>query len=143
LISLAIAIVFVVFVACSAFAGKLPPLVLALYLGASTVAFAAYALDKSAAQKDRWRTKESTLQLLGLIGGWPGALIAQTLLRHKSKKKSFQLVFWVTVLLNCSALIALLMPEAFNALRSTICKTSRSQAPGRTPNSFPSSSLGT
>jgi uncharacterized membrane protein YsdA (DUF1294 family) len=39
-----------------------------------------------------------------LHGGWLGALSARQLLRHKSKKKSFQIIFWMTVLLNCSAL---------------------------------------
>jgi uncharacterized membrane protein YsdA (DUF1294 family) len=105
---LAFATIFVAFVAGSAWAGKLPALVLALYLGGSLVAFTVYALDKSAARNGRWRTRESTLHLLGLIGGWPGALIAQQLLRHKSQKRPFQLFFWSTVLLNCSALLYLL-----------------------------------
>ena len=74
------ALLFATFVAASVWAGTLSPLVLALYLGASLVTFAAYALDKSAAQKGQWRTRESTLHLLGLIGGWPGALIAQRVL---------------------------------------------------------------
>jgi uncharacterized membrane protein YsdA (DUF1294 family) len=68
------------------------------------VAFCAYALDKSAARTGRWRTPEGTLHIFGLAGGWPGALVAQKVLRHKSQKQSFQLVFWATVLLNCSAL---------------------------------------
>jgi uncharacterized membrane protein YsdA (DUF1294 family) len=60
-------------------------------------------LDKSAARRDRWRTRESTLHLLGAIGGWPGALAAQQLLRHKSAKPSFQGVFWLTVVANVGA----------------------------------------
>lgn len=119
-VSLALAIVFVVFVATSAFAGKLPSIVPGLYLVASIVAFAAYAFDKSAAQNNQWRTQESTLHMLGIIGGWPGALVAQRLLRHKSKKLSFQVVFWATVMLNCGALIWLLTPQGFNALRSIL-----------------------
>lgn len=90
-----------------AFAGKLPLLVLWLYCSASVITFAVYGLDKSAAKNDRWRTQETTLHLLALIGGWPGALVAQKLLRHKSKKAEFQTVFWVTVVLNCGALVAL------------------------------------
>ena len=50
------------------------PLVLAIYLGASAMAFLAYALDKSAAMKGRWRTPENTLHIYALAGGWPGAL---------------------------------------------------------------------
>jgi len=69
-----------------------------------------YALDKSAAKKGAWRTQESTLHLLSLAGGWPGALIAQQKLRHKSKKQSFRFVFWVTVIMNCSAFFWLFTP---------------------------------
>ena len=74
-----------------------------VYVVASVITFLAYAQDKSAAQHNRWRTKESTLHSLALVGGWPGALLAQKLLRHKSSKASFQRVFWVTVLVNVLA----------------------------------------
>lgn len=80
---------------------------LGLYLGASLLAFLAYAFDKSAARKRRWRIPERTLHLLSLFCGWPGAWAAQQLLRHKSSKRSFQRVFWVTVLLNCGMLAGL------------------------------------
>ena len=83
-------------------------LVLFTYLGASILTFLTYMFDKSAARSNQWRTPERTLHLLGLIGGWPGALIAQKLLRHKTKKLSFRVVFWTTVLLNCSGLVWLL-----------------------------------
>ena len=87
-----------------ALAGWLPFAVLEVYLVASVITFLMYALDKSAAQHNMWRTKESTLYLLGLIGGWPGALFAQRWLRHKSKKREFQTILWVTVVLNCGVL---------------------------------------
>jgi uncharacterized membrane protein YsdA (DUF1294 family) len=74
------------------------------YLLMSILAFIAYAVDKSAAKHNRWRTQESTLHLLGVLGGWPGALLAQRWLRHKSKKTAFLVVFWLTVLINCAAL---------------------------------------
>ncbi len=85
-------------------AGKLRPVVLAVYLGASVVAFFAYGIDKSAAQKEQWRIPERTLHLFGVAGGWPGALLAQKVFRHKSRKQEFQAIFWVTVILNCIAL---------------------------------------
>lgn len=78
-------------------AGALPYPVLWLYLLFSVVAFTAYALDKHAAIKGRWRTPEATLQGLALLGGWPGALLAQQWLRHKTVKPAFQLVFWIIV----------------------------------------------
>lgn len=108
MLSLAFAILFLVFVTAAAFAGKLPAIVCVCYLGASIASLLAYVLDKSAAQNGQWRTKERTLHMLALFGGWPGALVAQRLLRHKSKKRSFQRLFWLIVVLNCSALIRLM-----------------------------------
>jgi len=116
--SLILGATFLFFVAASALIGKLPFAVFWLYLVASAIAFLAYASDKSAARNDQWRTKESTLHLVALAGGWPGALAAQRLLRHKSKKQSFQIVFWATVVLNCSALAWLFSPSGAGMLRS-------------------------
>jgi len=79
----------------------------ALYALASVACFIAYALDKAAARRGERRTPERTLLLLGLAGGWPGALAAQSLLRHKSAKPAFLFKFWCTVLLNLGALLAL------------------------------------
>lgn len=74
-----------------------------LYAVASAVTFLAYGMDKHAAKKGAWRIRERTLHLLALAGGWPGALLAQQLLRHKSAKAQFRRVFWVTVVLNVAA----------------------------------------
>jgi uncharacterized membrane protein YsdA (DUF1294 family) len=57
-----------------------------------------YWVDKRAAQTGQWRTPESTLQLLALAGGWPGAWLAQQVLRHKSSKLSFRFAYWLMVL---------------------------------------------
>jgi uncharacterized membrane protein YsdA (DUF1294 family) len=70
----------------------------------SLLTFIIYAMDKSAAIKGNWRIKESTLHLLSLAGGWPGALMAQQTLKHKSIKQPFRFVFWLTVLLNVALL---------------------------------------
>lgn len=80
--------------------------VLFAYLGLSLLAFLAYVYDKSAAVSGRWRISEQTLHLLSVAGGWPGALFAQQLLRHKTSKKSFVYAFWLTVLLNIGAFVA-------------------------------------
>lgn len=77
--------------------------VIAVYCVTSIVAFLAYWFDKSAAQRGQWRTKESSLLLLGLVGGWPGAVIAQKVLRHKTRKVSFQVAFWGSVVMNAAA----------------------------------------
>ena len=76
----------------------------------SVVCFLAYAFDKSAATAGRWRTPERTLLLLGLAGGWPGGLVAQHLLRHKTAKPSFRAAFWATVALNVAGLLVWTTP---------------------------------
>jgi len=85
---------------------RLPPIALGVLLLASLLTFAVYGFDKSAAQAGRWRTAESTLHLLSLAGGWPGAWCAQRLFRHKSRKAGFMAVYWATVLMNIAAVAA-------------------------------------
>lgn len=99
---------------------RLPGIVVVLYALASLVTLIVYARDKSAAKKNQWRTPESTLHLLALFAGWPGALLAQRLLRHKSSKQSFQLVFWLTVVVNCAALGWLLTADGSSMLNSLL-----------------------
>jgi uncharacterized membrane protein YsdA (DUF1294 family) len=77
-----------------------------LYLFASVFAFLAYACDKNAARRRQRRISENTLHLLSLAGGWPGALLAQKTLRHKTAKKSFQRMFMATALINCFVVLA-------------------------------------
>jgi len=115
-----VATFFLVIVGVSVLTAKIPPLVLALYMVASLLTFILYAVDKSAARKGAWRTKERTLHLLSLAGGWPGALVAQQKLRHKSKKQSFRSIFWCTVLLNCGVFVWLLTPTGADTLRALI-----------------------
>lgn len=71
----------------------------------SVCTYGVYALDKNAARRGRPRIPERSLHLLALLGGWPGALIAQQTLRHKTRKTSFQIIFWLTVLLNLAGLL--------------------------------------
>lgn len=79
---------------------QVPWTIAGIYLALSILTFAMYAADKRAAQANRWRTPENTLLIVGLIGGWPGAALAQQVLRHKTKKLSFRTKFWFTVILN-------------------------------------------
>ena len=75
-------------------------LLLATYLAMSLVAFAAYAADKFKAKHAMWRTPEKVLHVMELCCGWPGALLAQKILRHKSYKPSFRSVFWLMAFIN-------------------------------------------
>lgn len=79
--------------------------ILVAYLIMSAITFCAYAFDKYKAKKAMWRTPEKTLHLLEFCCGWPGAMLAQKLIRHKSYKPSFRVVFWLMVLANVSAVV--------------------------------------
>ncbi len=89
----------------------------AIYGAASAVTFVAYALDKSAASRGMRRTPESTLHMLALVCGWPGALLAQQLLRHKSTKAEFRVTFWTTVVLNVAGFLWVCSPAGRAALK--------------------------
>ena len=91
----------------------LGPWLAAIYALASALCFMAYAIDKRAAVRQRKRIPERTLLLLGLACGWPGGLLAQQWLRHKSSKTSFLVKFWLTVAANL-VLAALLVRHALS-----------------------------
>ena len=109
-------LLFLAFAFLAALAGAsvlagLPAAVPALYLCLSAVTFGAYARDKSAAVRKGARTPEAALHLWALAGGWPGALAAQQLLRHKSAKGGFIAVLWLCIAVNCALLLALFLPS--------------------------------
>jgi uncharacterized membrane protein YsdA (DUF1294 family) len=102
----------------------IPLWVAGLYLAASLLCFIVYAVDKSAAKANRQRVSERMLLLLGLLGGWPGAIVAQQTLRHKTQKASFRRPFWASVVVNllvfavfATPLLALLTEWAGRTLR--------------------------
>ena len=66
----------------------------------SIISVLAYGKDKAAALKGRWRVNEKTFHMLSLLGGWPGATLAQILFNHKTSKQPFRTIFWFTVILN-------------------------------------------
>lgn len=80
------------------------------YMAMSMATFIVYFLDKRAARLGQWRVKEATLHGLSLLCGWPGALLAQHLLRHKSAKPSFRRLFWLSVVLNILGFVLLFTP---------------------------------
>jgi len=88
----------------------LPLWVPAVYLVVSAVTAVVYAVDKRAARAGRHRVSENALHLLALAGGWPGAVIAQQGLRHKTAKRSFRRVFWATVVANVIVFVAVATP---------------------------------
>ena len=73
----------------------------------SLLTFALYYFDKRAAIRSARRTPETTLHILSAFGGWPGAFLAQRIFRHKTGKTGFQLMFWLTVIMNVSVAVLL------------------------------------
>lgn len=71
-----------------------------IYVLVSTITFWFYWNDKRRAQTGRRRFTENSLHLMALLGGWPGALLAQQLFRHKTRKLSFQFISWLIVMLH-------------------------------------------
>jgi uncharacterized membrane protein YsdA (DUF1294 family) len=71
-----------------------------LYLGCSFITFILFWFDKNRSRQKGWRIPERRLQLLSIVGGWPGAFLAIVLLKHKSNKVSFCLLLYGVSLFN-------------------------------------------
>jgi uncharacterized membrane protein YsdA (DUF1294 family) len=82
--------------------------VVGCYALVSAVTIGAYGADKSAARRGRRRVRERTLHVLELLGGWPGALVAQQLFRHKRRKWRFFLVTWLIAVVHVGGIVLLL-----------------------------------
>lgn len=97
--------------------GILPVGVPAAYAALSLLCLCLYAIDKTAAVNGRRRLPENRLHLFELLGGWPGALIGQQFFRHKTRKGSFQFVFWLCVVVNVGTLGWLLLCSEADQVR--------------------------
>lgn len=74
--------------------------VFALYLVMSVVSFLTHRRDKRESMRKSGRPRrvpENTLHLQEIFGGWPGALLAQRIYRHKTLKLDYQYEFWLIV----------------------------------------------
>ncbi|MBP1532101.1 MAG: DUF1294 domain-containing protein [Alphaproteobacteria bacterium] len=74
----------------------------------NAVTFIAYGVDKRAAKHGEWRVSEAKLHSLEFLGGWVGAYIAQKVFHHKSKKRSYQVMFWLILVLQSAAIYIIL-----------------------------------
>lgn len=70
------------------------------------LAYAAMVIDKSRAESGRTRIPETTLLNLAVIGGSLGTVIAQQMIRHKTRKEPFRSRLGMIVLLQILAMIA-------------------------------------
>lgn len=104
-------LLFFVLIAERAINGFLPISFLFVLVGANLLVFLYYYQDKTSAIKKGWRTPEATLHWFSLLGGWPGAYIAQKMFKHKHKKSSFMLTYKLTVLLNCLIIALYSIPD--------------------------------
>ena len=99
---------------------KLSWLAVAWYALLGVITYGTYAKDKAAAQSGDWRTSESTLHLLSVLGGWVGAMVAQTYLRHKSQKPEFRITYYLTVIINLAGLLFIMVGGGLTALEGLL-----------------------
>lgn len=83
-----------------------PPISVASFI-ISLLTVSLYSLDKHAAITNQQRVPEASLHIAALLGGWPGALIARSFLRHKTSKNRFIIFFWMSVVINFTCLYLL------------------------------------
>ena len=102
--SMSLVLIFLIVIGVLVALSKLPIFIGANYFVLSLLIFFLYWKDKRAARNDTWRVSEKTLHLVALFGGWPGSLIGQQSLRHKTQKVSFRIVLWLTVVANLALL---------------------------------------
>ncbi len=82
--------------------------VIATYiLAINLVAFSAFYMDKTFAQKNERRISEANLLLIAGLGGTVGAITAQHKFRHKTRKQPFKSQLYSIAVLQVIALIAL------------------------------------
>ncbi|HPG76477.1 MAG TPA: DUF1294 domain-containing protein, partial [Rhodoglobus sp.] len=118
--SVVVVLAFVTVLSIVTMAYSVPIQLVGIYVVTSIVTFAMYGYDKARAKSGRWRVPETTLLLLGLIGGWPGAIVGQVVFRHKTTKESFRNAFWVTVVINVLVFGAVVAYVAVPAVRGIL-----------------------
>ena len=94
---------------------------LALYfLIVNAAAFVAFAIDKRRAELGEYRISERTLLTLAMMGGTPGAFLAQRLLRHKTRKEPFRTYLTLIAVAQLAAAVALVFPATRDALSEAL-----------------------
>ena len=108
MLAIFLSVTYLLALAVLSFNQYMPMMLFIFIISINVVIFLYYLVDKYKAKKGYWRIKESTLHFLSLLGGWPGATVAQQWLKHKNRKKSFQIRYWLTVMANIAVLTTLL-----------------------------------
>jgi len=73
----------------------------------SPISFLAYGWDKRRARRERSRLSERSLHMLDVLGGWPGGWLGRRYFRHKTQKRSFRIVFGLTVGIHVACVVGL------------------------------------
>lgn len=123
--SLAIAVWFCTVLIGSVVLLDFPVISCVLYFTVSTATYVLYALDRHAMSNGEWRIPEVTFHIMNLLGGWVGALLAQSIMHHKYHDVGFKFLFWSTLVLNIALFAwsltsegAFLLQQAIAMLRS-------------------------
>lgn len=98
---------FLIVLVTGAIQGYWPQSIAMVYVIMSAITVLVYKWDKRLAIKTTnqiVRVPERSLHILAILGGWPGALFAQQWFRHKSKKRAFIAVLWLTIIANSSVI---------------------------------------
>lgn len=82
----------------------LPVMLMWHYASMSVLTFLFYGLDKVLALNNKRRISEDKLQMLALLGGWPGAYLGQQAFKHKVSKIVFMRKYWLYVGINIAVL---------------------------------------
>ncbi|MCL9780843.1 cold shock and DUF1294 domain-containing protein [Vibrio sp. S4M6] len=98
--SIALAIWFATMVVGSIYLLNYPIIVIDYLLLISGFTYVLYAFDKSLSSSDNWQVPELVFHVFTLAGGWPGAVLAQSFLRHRPLSLSYLPTFWFTVIAN-------------------------------------------
>nr|WP_315225567.1 cold shock and DUF1294 domain-containing protein [uncultured Albidiferax sp.] len=84
---------------------RLPMWVVAAAVAVNLLTALGYATDPRGSRSRRWRIPEPVLHLLSLLGGWPSAGLAQTILRYHSHNPAFARLYWGSVGLHLALLL--------------------------------------
>ena len=108
-------------------------------IGVNVATYAAFAADKRAAIRGEWRIREDTLLGLALVGGSFGAVLGQTILRHKTRKEPFRTQLYFIIGLELAIVCALALPPVRQEIMSVIATVAKPEpAPQYQPAPFPS-----
>lgn len=81
-------------------------IILIYFVAVSVAASAAACIDKYKAKKNKWRIPESTLMLLGFLGGALAEYVTMKIIRHKTLHKKFMLGLPLFILLHIALIAA-------------------------------------